>query len=529
MKAFLSIVKLTLRNVFRSHVFRLLFVLLVLCVVFVPASIEGDGTARGFIQVSLKFSLFSVALMLALSAVWSSSMAMTQDVEGYQLHMVITKPVSRVTIWAAKAVGIFSVHALLLVVASVLVYTAVITRYNAQVTPPEELDRINARVAELATEVEQMPNTKERDQRQHRLNELREEQRQIRMALEEDRRIRNEVLVARRRFVPVGTVWDDTLQKTVEMPISSKRYVNARARSKFRALLEDNQKQGIVWDTGTQQARLAEMNVAVTVEESQIKFGERKSWKIAGLPKLTDRPLYLRFRTFVTQVSDHTERYTFGQWYYSRVTTREDGVTMADPNNWVPLTSTPQQYRTNQFATIELPTGLVDSEGTVYVSFVNHDPDGEDMFFQIFDGPHIYVPFGNFTANYFKNVLVIMIALAILCGLSSAAGGVLSMPTAIFVVVTYIMFGVFADIVIHYEFISGLGDVIAQKVGNVVLLGVVPLQNFDVSTKVADGIMVEWAFVGKLFLQDLIFRGMPLFLLGIFLYWRREMGLVIRK
>ena len=46
MRPFWAIVKLTCRNVLRSHIFQLLLLILIMCVAFIPATIQGDGTAR---------------------------------------------------------------------------------------------------------------------------------------------------------------------------------------------------------------------------------------------------------------------------------------------------------------------------------------------------------------------------------------------------------------------------------------------------------------------------------------------------
>ena len=53
MRPFSAIVKLTLRNALRSHVFQLLLVLLLFCVTVIPLSI-GGGSAQDFIRVSLR-------------------------------------------------------------------------------------------------------------------------------------------------------------------------------------------------------------------------------------------------------------------------------------------------------------------------------------------------------------------------------------------------------------------------------------------------------------------------------------------
>ena len=68
MKSYWAIVKLTFRNALRSHIFQLLLLLLLLAVIVIPTTVSGDGTAGGFIRVSLLYSLSTVSFILALSS-----------------------------------------------------------------------------------------------------------------------------------------------------------------------------------------------------------------------------------------------------------------------------------------------------------------------------------------------------------------------------------------------------------------------------------------------------------------------------
>ncbi len=147
MNAFAAIVKLTLRNALRSHIFQLLLALLVLCAVALPMTVSGSGEgARAYIQIALKYSLGTIGLILALSTVWISSLVMTQDVESYQLHMVVAKPVSRFRIFLAKYFSVVLLHAVLLVLAGATVYGVVMWRYAQGDFPEHEKERIENEV-----------------------------------------------------------------------------------------------------------------------------------------------------------------------------------------------------------------------------------------------------------------------------------------------------------------------------------------------------------------------------------------------
>lgn len=138
MTSFLAIVKLTCRSAMRSNVFRFLLFLLIVCVILVPNTIKGDGTAYGYIQVMLEYSTGIVALILSTSIIWLSCSEFCTDMENGQIHMIFVKPVSRITVWFGKFTGVFLIHLVLLIIASVFIYAFVIFQYNRQKFTPEE-------------------------------------------------------------------------------------------------------------------------------------------------------------------------------------------------------------------------------------------------------------------------------------------------------------------------------------------------------------------------------------------------------
>ena len=176
-----------------------------------------------------------------------------------------------------------------------------------------------------------------------------------------------------------------------------------------------------------------------------------------------------------------------------------------------------------------LTPDLISPEGTLRIAYVNHDPEGETQFFQTQDGPRLLLPVTSFTENYFRSVLVGVLQLLVLIGLSCAAAGQLSMPMAIFFVASYLLFGMFAQVMAATDYFSGAADYIGYIVGIVLMWFIIPMQEFQVTHLVSGGELVEFSYIGKLFLAYFVIRALPLILLGIWLYWRREMGLVIRK
>ncbi len=124
---------------------------------------------------------------------------------------------------------------------------------------------------------------------------------------------------------------------------------------------------------------------------------------------------------------------------------------------------------------------------------------------------------------------MIALELLILSGLGCAFGGFLSLPTAIFVVVSYLLFGTFAILMSGMSYISGAADQFAQSIAKVLLWIVIPLQAFESTSLVANGELIEWSSIWQVVWFYFLCRALPLFALGIYFYRRRELGLVIRK
>ena len=105
------------------------------------------------------------------------------------------------------------------------------------------------------------------------------------------------------------------------------------------------------------------------------------------------------------------------------------------------------------------------------------------------------------------------------------------MPVAVFMVFSYLLFGIFAQFLVGSgaDSIEGLSGFVGYWISRFLLIIIIPMQNFEVSGFISNGELIEFSLIGKLIFQYFILKALPLFLLGIWLYRRREMGLVIRK
>ncbi len=122
MQRLLAIAWLTWKAAFRFRLFLVIAVLLLAAVVGLPLLIKDDGTARGFTQILLTYTLSVITALLGLSTLWLSCGTLARDIEECQIQVVATKPIARWQIWLGKWLGIMSLNAVLLALSGGFVY-----------------------------------------------------------------------------------------------------------------------------------------------------------------------------------------------------------------------------------------------------------------------------------------------------------------------------------------------------------------------------------------------------------------------
>jgi ABC-type transport system involved in multi-copper enzyme maturation permease subunit len=127
---------LTWKAALRFRLFPVIAVLLLASVVGLPLLIKDDGTARGFTQILLTYTLSVITGLLGLSTLWLSCGTLARDIEECQMQVVAVKPVARWQIWLGKWLGIMSLNAALLVVSGASVYF--LLQWRATKLPAEE-------------------------------------------------------------------------------------------------------------------------------------------------------------------------------------------------------------------------------------------------------------------------------------------------------------------------------------------------------------------------------------------------------
>ena len=114
MQRIIAITWLTWKAALRFKLFLVLAVLLLAAVVGLPLLIKDDGTAQGFTQIILTYTLSTITGLLGLSTLWLACGTLARDIEECQIQVVATKPIARWQIWIGKWLGIMSLNAVLL-------------------------------------------------------------------------------------------------------------------------------------------------------------------------------------------------------------------------------------------------------------------------------------------------------------------------------------------------------------------------------------------------------------------------------
>ena len=136
MQRLLAIAAVTWKAAFRFRLFWVLAGLLLGSVVALPLLLKDDGTARGFIQIMLTYTLSVITTLLGFSTLWLACGTLARDIEDCQMQMVAVKPIARWQIWLGKWLGILLLDATLLAVAGASVYG--LLQWRAQRLPAGE-------------------------------------------------------------------------------------------------------------------------------------------------------------------------------------------------------------------------------------------------------------------------------------------------------------------------------------------------------------------------------------------------------
>lgn len=517
MKPILAITKLTCRSALRSHIFQLLLVLLVACVFLIPITVVGDGSAAGFIQVAINYNLSAIAFILSLSTIWLSCLSVTGDIDSYELHMVVTKSIARWKIFFGKWLGVVIINTILLALACGAVFGLVSWQFQHRFFSDRKI---------AVRELERLPDTPENAETRKRL------EKKILDIDQTRKKLLDEVLVGR-------TPYEAETENVDEL--ARLEYARRSALAKDANVFIKSERDRP--DKWTYDAIRKE----IIAELGAVPPGHagKREWLFKNIKKEDVSSLFFRYRAYVGNMQTSTApRETMGRWEVEFMMTRDsegDGDESDGQKVFIGRSAYPEPILCGVFNEIKVSPKAIMPNGDVTVAFINYDPQGKTVFFQIADGPRLLVKTCGFFENFIRAAVVIALSLLILAAVGCAAGTIMTLPTAIFTACSYIFVGVASSYIVGGQQIgvaSGIEyawgktpfiEMLGVTVGKALLWVVVPLQEFGVSTLVANGEIVSTSHILRLTLYFVILRGIPLFLLGVLFYQRRELGLVVRK
>lgn len=117
MSSILAIATICFRSAIRSRVVAILLAFVLLAMIGLPLSIEGDGTAAGYVRILVTYTLGAVGILLSIATLWAGCAAVSDEIATRQIHLVLTKPVTCFQVWMGKWLGLMALNGLLLLFA----------------------------------------------------------------------------------------------------------------------------------------------------------------------------------------------------------------------------------------------------------------------------------------------------------------------------------------------------------------------------------------------------------------------------
>lgn len=117
-----AVAQQTVKAAFRFRLVVALLLLLLAVVIVLPMVIKHDGSAQGFTQILITYTLTSITTLLGLVTLWLACGTLARDIEDASMQLVCTKPIPRWQIWIGKWLGIALLNVVFLGLTGVTLY-----------------------------------------------------------------------------------------------------------------------------------------------------------------------------------------------------------------------------------------------------------------------------------------------------------------------------------------------------------------------------------------------------------------------
>jgi hypothetical protein len=112
-----AIARATLRTLIRSRLAPAMLLAVLAAGGALPLALRGDGTLEGLIRIHLTYTLGLASFLLGLFTLWTGCASISREAETRTLHLIVTKPVPRLSIWLGKWLALLVLDAALLAAA----------------------------------------------------------------------------------------------------------------------------------------------------------------------------------------------------------------------------------------------------------------------------------------------------------------------------------------------------------------------------------------------------------------------------
>ncbi|MCH2176783.1 MAG: hypothetical protein MK193_13760 [Lentisphaeria bacterium] len=233
----------------------------------------------------------------------------------------------------------------------------------------------------------------------------------------------------------------------------------------------------------------------------------------------------IRYRVYVSRVKELSQRATNGLWilYHKDEAGKE-----------VPFYLRKQSLG-GRDQEIIFNSDFIRTDGSIHLGYMNQDPEGKAVVFPENHGPFIMkdaVPFWN---NYSRVIFLIFCQILFMATLGSICGSLASAPIALFCSFSYLIVGLLVNYVRpadENQFKFDSQNPIVQLMELVQMgtsVAIVSLNDFMQLSFLIRGELVDLSFMIMTVLKFVVLRGLPIVIIGLFFFNRRELGKVVRR
>lgn len=161
MQPMFAVARLTLRAALRYHLVLVLVGLLLAVVITLPLVIKHDGSAQGFTQILITYTLSAITSILGFATLWMGCGSLARETEDFSIQLLCSKPIPRWQIWAGKWLGIMAVNFALLALSGTAVLF--LLEYKARSLAPDEQLRLRSEVLVARNSAKEPPPSIEKE------------------------------------------------------------------------------------------------------------------------------------------------------------------------------------------------------------------------------------------------------------------------------------------------------------------------------------------------------------------------------